>query len=323
MRGKHLRGFAIFAMDAANWKETMRLTSLILSLALLMMPGSPALAAGSKPGRTIQAKPAMWVVKDEDTTIYLFGTIHLLRPEIRWFQGPVRAAFDQSQQVVLEVAEEDKNASQGAIMRAGFAQDGSTISAKLDDKRREKFLAALKDSGADAALLDHMKPWFASLTLAVLPLRSLGYDPGMGADRIIEETGRAQGKTLTGLETSEQQIGFFSAMPEELQLRLLGETVDELPTLTSSIKQMIKAWSAGKPEQLAILLNESADSDPALRQRLLVDRNASWADWIKQRMDKPGTVFIAVGAGHLAGPDSVLDLLGKRGLTAVRVTKAP
>ncbi|MBN8830161.1 MAG: TraB/GumN family protein, partial [Sphingomonadales bacterium] len=162
---------------------------------------------------------------------------------------------------------------------------------------------------------------FATFTLTVLPLRSLGYDPESGADRLIEATARAQGKKLAGLETSAQQIGFFSSLPDALQLELLSETLDELPTLPETIEQMIGAWAAGEPDRLSAIMNESVDSDPVLEKRLLTDRNSNWAEWIKARMDRPGVVFMAVGAGHLAGKGSVQDMLAVRGITTRRVRK--
>lgn len=305
----------------------MRWTSLIAGLAtaatLAFASISPALA--KEPAAPVQdivdAHPALWVVKDDDTTIYLFGTIHLMKPGIRWFEGPVRSAYDGAQQIVLEVASTDDADDQSKIMRRAMAIDAPTITSRLPEASREKYLTALSSHGLAPILFDRVKPWFATLTLSVLPLRSYGYDPENGVDHMIKLAAIADGKTLTGLETADEQIGFFEGLPEDLQLALLAQTLDELPKLGETISQMIAAWSAGEPEQLAKLMNESVDANPELEKRLLTDRNARWADWIKQRLNMPGTVFMAVGAGHLAGSNSVQDMLEARGIPVSRIER--
>jgi uncharacterized protein YbaP (TraB family) len=126
---------------------------------------------------------------------------------------------------------------------------------------------------------------------------------------------------LIGLETSDEQIGFFESLPDPLQIQMLDETLNELPQLGDTIGNMIAAWSAGEPEKLAALMNDTLEVNPELEQRLLTDRNVRWADWIKARMEKPGTVFMAVGAGHLAGASSVQALLAQRGIAVTLVKR--
>jgi len=300
-----------------HWK------SLILGCALLFSPGlqGTALAAQAEPqpaadAAPVEARPALWKVRDEDTTIYLFGTIHLLKPNIRWFEGPARTAFDESQEVVLEVVDHDEAASQDAILKRALQLTGLPLSNKLDEPAREAYFAALEEHGASPLLFDRVKPWFAAMTLAVLPLRELGYSPESGVDRTIQLAASAAGKQLVALETSDEQIGFFDEMPEGLQLTLLNETIAELPKLPQTIEAMIAAWSAGDPEALAALMNETLESSEEIERILLTDRNARWADWIEARLERPGTVFMAVGAGHLAGKNSVQAMLAGRDIEA-------
>ncbi|MBN8829073.1 MAG: TraB/GumN family protein, partial [Sphingomonadales bacterium] len=108
----------------------MRLKSLILGCALALMPCAPAPAKEPAAAPVIEARPALWVARDADTTIYLFGTIHLLKPNMRWFQGPIRAAFDQADEVVLEVVEEDKAAAQASIASSALDPDGAPLSTR-------------------------------------------------------------------------------------------------------------------------------------------------------------------------------------------------
>lgn len=331
-----LRGAGNSAMQRPDpEKEIMRWTSFILGCALALAPclPAPALAAPAAPSadaptraasapRSVRARPALWVVRDEDTTIYLFGTIHLLKPGMRWFEGPMRAAFDKSGEVVLEIAgQDDEPEAQQMLLRRAFDPGGESLSSRLPAPSREKLQAALAANDLPLEIFDHVKPWFTTLTLTVAPLHRLGYDPQSGADRVIEAAATQAGKTLTGLETAAEQIGIFETLPDPLQVDLLVQTLDELPTLAQTIERMIDAWAKGKPDELAAIMNESVDSNPELEKRLLTDRNARWADWISTRMEKPGTVFIAVGAGHLAGDGSVQQMLKARGISARRVSR--
>lgn len=300
----------------------MRWKSLILGCALAFAPALAASAKEPAPStqQIVHAHPALWIARDHDTTIYLFGTIHLLKPEVQWFEGNVRTAFDQSQDVVLEVAE-DETGTQSKLMQRALDIDGPTITSRLPEASRAKYLTALESHGLAPILFERVKPWFAAITLAVLPLRNFGYDPASGADHQIKLMAKEAGKTLIGLETSDQQIGFFESLPDPLQIQMLDETLNELPQLGDTIGNMITAWSAGEPEKLAVLMNDTLEVNPELEQRLLTDRNVRWADWITARMDKPGTVFMAVGAGHLAGASSVQALLAQRGIDTTLVKR--
>src|SRR3546814_712090 len=124
---------------------------------------------------------------------------------------------------------------------------------------------------------------------------------------------------MSGLETIDQQIGYFDTLPEFSQIAFLNAVVKDIDTLGSTLDTLVDQWSKGDPDALAQTMNESLESTPDLAKRLLFDRNANWADQLKARMDEPGTVFVAVGAGHLAGAHSVQDYLKERGLTVTRV----
>ena len=304
---------------------------LILAFALLFSPGITGSAVAQQAieaappvtaAATLGARPALWAIKDQDTTIYLFGTIHLLKPEIRWFEGAVRDAFDRAEEVVLEVADKDDAGSQESILLRAMQPDGVTLSAKLDEDARTAYFAALEKHGVPAALFDRVKPWFAAFTLAVLPLQSMGYTPESGADRAIHIAATKAGKRVIGLETADEQIGFFESMPEELQLVMLNQTIAELPELQSTIETMISAWSMGDLEMLAAVMNETVEVSPEIERILLTDRNARWVDWIAARLARPGTVFVAVGAGHLAGSGSLQEMLAMRDIHPVRVDQA-
>ena len=284
----------------------------LAALALLFAPALHAQAVKD-------ADPALWVVKDADTTIYLFGTVHVLKPGLGWFDEGVKAAFDKSNELVLEMIEPDTATMQGLIMKTALNPEGPTLTEKLPADKREAYAKAMTDVGVPAAALDRFDPWFAAVTLSIAGLPKLGYDPESGAERTLSVAAKAANKQVIGLETAEQQLGYFDALPEPLQVKFLVSTVDDYPRMATELDKMIASWSAGDPEALGKTMNEELADTPELSKVLLADRNTRWAEWIEQRLQKPGTVFVAVGAGHLAGAESVQAQLAKHKLTATRV----
>ena len=268
---------------------------------------------------TKDADPAIWVVKDADTTVYLFGTVHVLKPGLSWFDEGVKAAFDKSDEVVLEMVEPDAPTMQGLIMKMGLNLGGTKFSDQLSEANRAKLATAAADLGMPAAAFDSFEPWLVAVMASMAPLPKLGYDPESGAERTISAAAKAANKPISGLETAEQQLGYFDTLPEALQIKYLASTLNDYDKTGAMLDKMVAQWSAGDPAALGETMNEGMRENPELAKLLLSDRNARWADWIETRMAKPGTVFIAVGAGHLAGNDSVQAWLAKRKLTATRV----
>lgn len=282
------------------------------AFALLLAPAAHAQA-------TKDADPALWVVKDTDTTIYLFGTVHVLKPGLSWFDEAVKTAFDKSDELVLEMVEPDAATMQGLVLKTAVNPTGPTLTEKLPGDKRAAYAKALVDIGIPAAALDRVDPWFAAVTLSLAGLPKLGYDPATGAERTLGAAAKAANKKVVGLETAEQQLGFFDSLPEPLQIKFLVSTIDDYAKMGAVLDQMVANWSAGDPEALGRVMNEELSETPEIAKVLLADRNARWAEWIGKRLEKPGTVFVAVGAGHLAGADSVQAQLAKHKLAAKRV----
>ncbi len=282
------------------------------ALALLAAPAAHAQAVKD-------ADPALWVVKDADTTIYLFGTVHVLKPGLSWFDEGIKAAFDKSDELVLEMIEPDAATMQGLVMKTALNPTGPTLTEKLPADKRDAYGKAMADVGVPPAALDRFDPWFAAVTLSLAGLPKLGYDPASGAERTLSAAAKAAQKQLTGLETAEQQLGFFDGLPEPLQVKFLVSTIDDYAKMGAELDKMVASWSAGDPETLGRVMNEELADTPEIAKVLLADRNARWAEWIGKRLEKPGTVFVAVGAGHLAGADSVQVKLAKHKLVATRL----
>lgn len=264
--------------------------------------------------------PALWKVSDEDTTIYLFGTVHVLPPELQWYDAEIHAALASADTVVTEVdmSKEGEARQQQLAMQMGVAADGKPLRSRLSDEQKVAYDAALAGLGMPPEALDQLKPWLASLTLGFLPLMMQGYDLESGVDKVI--IGKSGETAKEELETIEFQLGIFDGLSEEAQIAYLMDVVEDLDEVKPTIDAMVTEWFEGDPEGLSAIMNEGFEADPVLAEALLFARNRNWAEWIDARLDStPGTVFIAVGAGHLAGEKSVQDYLAEREIETVRV----
>ncbi|MET0370214.1 MAG: TraB/GumN family protein [Sphingobium sp.] len=293
-----------------------------LVASLLLLAGCAPRPARVPAPPPVAVTPALWQVKDADTTIYLFGTVHVLKPGTEWLRPGVKAAFGKADELVLEIIEpEDANQMAAAMATRAIATDGMKLSDRLEPAAREKYQAAMTANGLPWASFEGFNPWMAGMALSVAPLERLGYKAELGVEKTLSGAARAAGKRIGALETVEQQIGYFAALPVEQQVTFLTVTVDGLPQVETEFATLIDHWQKGEPDALAAEMNESLEATPELADMLLTKRNAAWALWIKARLDKPGTVFIAVGAGHLAGRNSVQDQLSALGVASARVSE--
>lgn len=301
------------------------LSSRLLAAGLLLLTGcsqEQQAAARVPPAQASYVTPALWQVKDEDTAIYLFGTVHVLKPGTIWFKGGIKRAFDASDELVLEIVEpEDPQAMAASMAHMALARDGVKLSDRLDADMRGKYQTAMAANGLPWQMFEPFNPWMAGMALAVKPLEKLGYKADLGAEKTLTAAAKAAGKKVGALETVEQQLGYFAGLPMDSQVKFLNATVEGLPDMDKEFSRLIVHWKEGDPDKLAAEMNESLDTTPELAQVLLIQRNANWAKWIKERMARPGTVFIAVGAGHLAGKGSVQDQLNEMGVTSNRVAE--
>lgn len=303
----------------------MRIRSLKpISSAIAALLATVALPACAQPAPAPQAAtdadPALWVVKDADTTIYLFGTVHVLKPGLSWFDEAVKTAFDASGELVLEMIEPDAAEAQKLVIATAIDKDGPALTQKLSEGDRAAYIKAMTEIGLPWQQIEPFKPWMASLTMSMTGLQKSGFDPKSGAEKVLAAAAKAANKPIGALETMEQQLGFFDSVPEESQIKFLNATVKDMPKMTETMNTMVTTWANGDPAALGDLMNEGMKATPELTKVLLTDRNARWAEWIDARMDKPGVVFVAVGAGHLAGEQSLQDKLKAHQLTATRVT---
>jgi uncharacterized protein YbaP (TraB family) len=287
-------------------------------LAATMVMATPACAKPA-PGAVKDVDPALWVVKDKDTTIYLFGTIHALKPGLSWFDEAVRKAFDASDNLVLEIPMPSPEEAQKVMLPLAIDPTGPTLTQKIPADKRAQYAAGLAKLGQKPDAFDRFEPWFAGATIGQLEMQKTGFGRDDGVEKQLDAAAKAAGKPVTGLETLGQQLGYFHDLPQVAQVSFLMSGIEDIDKFPSEMNKMVDLWGKGDADGLGRMMNEDLSKQPALRQVLLWDRNARWADWIAKRMEQPGTVFIAVGAGHLAGDHSVQTLLAKKHLMATRI----
>jgi uncharacterized protein YbaP (TraB family) len=278
------------------------LKRLIAPLAALLLSGCSLFGE--------DADPALWVVKDADTTIYLFGTVHVLKPRMHWFDEGVREAFDASDEVVLEIARPDPQAIAALTAQLG-TRGGPPFAPEVD--------AAARDLGMPAGAIDKQEPWLAALTLTRLAVARAGYDSAAGVEATLSQAAEDAGKPVRALESARGQLMLLDGLSGATQSAMLDASVAALPATGARIDRFVAAWARGDAETVGAELNREAQAAPELADALIARRNVRFADWVAARMGQPGTVFVAVGAGHLAGKGSVQALLGEKGLKVERV----
>lgn len=274
----------------------------------------------------LSAAPALWRFGDHDTTIYLFGTIHALPPGTKWRDARIDRAMARSDTLVVEtVIEKDPM----AIARL-FPPPDSTlppIIERVPPQHRTAFVALLDKSGIRQAALDRMPTWQAAFMLMGAMMKDLGIARDAGVENSISGRFELPGqgdapRRIEGLETPASQLALFANLDEADQRELLTSMVAGQGNARRDYARMLRAWIRGDQAAIARAFARDEDLTPHLREVLLRQRNANWAKWLKARLDSPGTVFVAVGAGHLAGPLSVQRMLGAEGIRVSRIWPA-
>lgn len=253
-------------------------------------PAAPAAATSQAPA---EASPAMFVVRDADTTVYVFGTFHALDGQSEWFNDRVRNAFESSNELILETV-----VPEGPLPPI---QMGRPLASQVAPSA--SFLATTK--------------------MAINAGKAQGMQVENGADMVLRHAAEKEGKLVAGLETIESQLAMFARMAASADANrpvvTPGDAASPAAAIAKSMADMQSAWKRGDQSVFVNMLGQLNQASPATYKMLFADRNERWADWVAARLQTPGTVFVAVGAGHLAGGDSLLVKLAQRGLECRRV----
>lgn len=291
-----------------------------LLLAPSAMAQTPTAEAAAVTAAPSGSGPALWVVKDEDSTIYLFGTVHVLKPETPWGTARVDQAFASADEYWFEIADLNNQDGVMPLIQAKGISPDRPLSSLLTAEELADLDAAARTVGATAAQLDPLRPWLASLQLALASIQKAGYIAANGGDQILHARAAATGKPIKGFETAPQQIGFIADMSEDAQLAMLRSGLKEFDQADAFLGRMVSAWATGDVDGLDVLIGQEMKAEsPEMYTVMLTSRNENWADQVQILLAGSGTVFISVGAGHLAGEDSLQTKLAQRGIRAARV----
>jgi uncharacterized protein YbaP (TraB family) len=277
-----------------------------LLAATLLSAAGPAAAAD---------RHMLWAVSGESNTVYLLGSIHLLREDMYPLPGVMMDAYADSMVLVTEVdiASVSDIGSQIMMMSRGMLESGTQLAGVVSPKTYDAARDALASMGLDVSMFSAFKPWMLSMTLSVAKLKALGFSPENGVDMFFDSLARRDGKERAALETVDFQIELFDGMAPEDQDSLLAYTIDELDTIESEADRLMTAWSNGRDDELAALLLEGFEPFPHLAERLIADRNQTWTGQIERYLTGSRHVLVIVGAGHLVGPEGIVALLRDRG----------
>lgn len=264
--------------------------------------------------------PALFVARDADSTIYLYGTIHLRRPGGDWAGENTKAALAEADELWTEmlIGPESDAIVRQIVQSRGFSPE-QPLSSRMSAEEYARFAEVSQSLGVPAASLDQMRPWLASLTISLLPMMQAGYDPEAGVDAAVNNAAGA-GVRRRAFETAEQQIGFFADLDDVAQLQLLHEAVANASEGAGALDELSIAWERGDLATLErVVIDEFQAEAPDVYEIIFVRRNHVWVETLMGELAGSGVDFVAVGAGHMLGDDGLVALLRARGVTVERV----
>lgn len=269
--------------------------------------------------RVAAAEPAierhsLWSLQGKTNTVYLLGSIHFLK-ESEVLPAAIDAAYADAEALVMEIDMDDLDPAQmqQLTMELAVLPPEQSLQQQLGAATYAQFVAKTRELGIDPALLDRFRPWFAAMTLVQLQLMKLGLDPASGVEQRLTTRAVSDDKPIAGLETLREQLGILAALPEKEQREFLLYSVEDTQRAVRELDALLAAWRRGDASAMAKLLAEGFEEYPQLYQPLTVDRNRKWIAPIEALLDDRDDYLIVVGALHLVGKDSVIELLERKG----------
>lgn len=263
--------------------------------------------------------PALWRITDADSEIWIFGSVHMLPADVEWRNERLDAAFASADEFITETSTgpEALQAFQQASTRYGAMPAGERLSDRLDSKDQVRLRRAINANGLDADAVEGTRPWLVALQLSLMEAMREGQNPDNGVENILFAEAARDGKRMSYFETPEQQVRILSDLPPDAEAHFLAVTLREIEgDSAAAMAAMDHAWATGDTGALDRMLAEQwRDAGPVVHEAMILRRNRAWANEITRRLDGSGTIFIAVGAAHLLGDGSVIDLLRQHVLT--------
>jgi uncharacterized protein YbaP (TraB family) len=293
-----------------NWLKTI----LVFFILGFVLTGGAA-AASQQSEAEVTAKSCLWSVEAGNNTIYLLGSLHVLKNDAYPLAAAIEEAYSSSRKVVFET---DMNAMtnpvvQQKMLALGLYPEGQTLDQNLGGQTRNLLKKKMSELGLPMQQFVRFRPWFIALTLATFELQRLGYNPMYGIDMHFFGRAKTDEKELGFFEPVDYQIDLLGKMTDQDQESFLNQTLEEMDIVAELAAEMTSYWESGDAENLYQLMNRSFKDHQGIRDRLLIQRNKNWSSQIEALMKENKNVLVIVGAGHLVGPDSVVDLLKKKG----------
>lgn len=261
------------------------------------------------------AAPPIWVVEDEDSTIYMMGTVHMMREGVNWRSADFDAVLAEADEIWLEIDIMNPPPNMlGLIMQYGISPD-VTLTDLLSDEEGEILAEILGRQGVPLESMNELRPWFAYLQLSGLMLAQADFEAGQGIDMQIAHEATLAGKPIRGFETFEGQFRVLADMPEDVQLDMLRQTILDYDEALGELQVQLESWIDGDLDTIARMTEEMEAEAPDFYEALFVRRNHGFVDGIEDILRGEGTVLVAVGLGHYFGPQSIPEILAERGYT--------
>ena len=264
---------------------------------------------------TTQAKRCLWKVSSESGILYLQGSVHVLKAENYPLDPAIEAAYSNSTALALEVdmAEMLSPKTQQLIMGKAMLEQPESLKTILKPLTYKNLETACADAGMPIAAIQQFKPWFATMTLAILKMQKSGLNPEHGVDKYFYEKAVVDQKPVIGFETVDFQINLFDSLANMNPNDFVDRSLLDLKLMDQSIEKLLSAWQNGDIVTLDTLMSESFFDYPDLYQKFIVARNKNWSDKITELLKNEGTTMVVVGAGHFGGEQGLLKLLEKKG----------
>jgi uncharacterized protein YbaP (TraB family) len=263
---------------------------------------------------------ALWELHGKHNTVYLLGSIHVLRPSDYPLAPAVLNAYGNAKSIYMEVnlQEIDSQQMQMELLASARLPEGKTLPDIMGQERYARAGTLARGLGIDISIFDAFAPWFVAEAISQLQLQQLGFQPTSGVEMFFLEHARSDGKSVAGLETVHDQIALFTALSLDAQADYLISSLEEAHDLPKEVDDMVHAWQRGDTVWFADQLKSEFGRDPALYQSLLVARNRKWVPKIEALLNDDKNYLVIVGTGHLVGQGSVIELLGKDGIVATQ-----
>jgi uncharacterized protein YbaP (TraB family) len=263
---------------------------------------------------------SLWELHGKHNTVYLLGSIHVLRPNDYPLAPVVLDAYTHAGSLLMEVnlEEMDSDQVQAEMLASAILSDGKTLPDVLGKQRYERAAALAHEIGVELSKFDQFAPWFAAEAISELQLTQLGFQPENGVEMYFMDRARSDGKSVDGLETVHDQISVFQNMSLDAQAEYLMSSLEQAHDLPKEVDSMVRAWQRGDTRWFESELQSDLGHDSDLYQSVLLARNRKWVPKIEALLNSDKNYLVIVGTGHLAGPGSVVDLLKKDGIVATQ-----